>query len=90
VYERDNVDSPPENEPEEWYNADEGEGFDFTVKEMLDDISSFYSLCADSVNNKYLCTLMYVTLRHLGYSRRQGDPLVSNIGEITARTCHKH
>jgi hypothetical protein len=86
VYERDTDDSPPEDEPEERYNADEGEGFDLTVKEMLDDISNLYSLRAESVNNKYLSTLMYVTLRHVGYSWRQVDSFLSSVGEMTART----
>jgi hypothetical protein len=90
VYERDTDDSSPEDEPEERYSVDEGEGFNFTVKEMFDDISTLYSLCAESMKNKYLSTLMCVTLRHLGYSRRQGDSLVSNVGEMTARTYHKH
>jgi hypothetical protein len=90
VSERDANDSPPEDELEERYTADEGERFDFSAKEMLDDISTLYSLCAESVNNKYLSTLMYVTLRHLGCPWRHVDSFLSTVGGMTAETCHKH
>lgn len=90
VSEKDIDDSQSEEDLEEQYSAVEGAGFDFSAKEMLDDISALYSLCAESVNNKYLSTLMYVTLRHLGCSWRDVDSFLSTVGAMTAETCHKH
>lgn len=90
LYEKYNDDSPSEDEPEQLYSADEGINFDFTAKEMLENVGVLYSLCADYVNNKYLSTLMYMALRHLGYSWRDVDSFLSTVGGMTAETCHKH
>ena len=90
IFEINNDDYLPEGEPEQLDDSDEELSFDFTAKEMLDHISVLYALCAESVNNKYLSTLMYVTLRHFGYSWRDVDFFLSNIGAMTAETCHRH
>ena len=87
---RNTEDSPAEEEPEEENNTDEGDKYDFSAKEMLNDISILYSLCAESVNNKYLSTLMYVSLRHLGHAWREVDSFLSAVGGMTSKTCHKH
>jgi hypothetical protein len=90
VPEKNNDDSPPEDEPELLYSADEGEHFDFTAGEMLENIGGLYSLCADFVSDKYLSTLIYVALRHFGYSWRDVDSFLCTVGGMTAETCQKH
>ena len=85
-----NDDSTFEDEPEQLYSSEEGKTFDFTPKEMLDNIAVLYTLCAETVDNKYLSTLLYITLRHLGYSWRDVDSFLGTIGAMTAKTCHNH
>jgi hypothetical protein len=90
VSEENNDDSPSEDEAEQPYGRDVRESVDFVAKEMLENISVLYTLCAESVSNKYLSTLMYITLRHFGYSWRDVDLFLGAVGGMTAETCHKH
>ena len=89
-FDEKNDDHVSKEEPEQLYDSNDGKSFDFTAKEMIDNISVLFALCAESVNTKYLSTLMYLTLRHLDYSWRHVDSFLKNIGAMTAQTCHKY
>ena len=55
--EKERNDCPSEDEPELLYSADEWKNFDFTAKEMLENISTLYTLCAESVSQRYFETV---------------------------------
>ena len=75
---------------EEQYDVDQYKTFDFTNKEMLHHISDIYSLCKETCNPKYLSVLLYMSCRHVGFSWRQTDDFLKNIGAMSIVSSHYH
>ncbi|CAF1192586.1 unnamed protein product [Didymodactylos carnosus] len=63
-----------------------GESFEFSAKEMIDNVGDLFALCAKIVNIRHLSTLMYITLRHLKFTYKDDESLLNSIGAMTAQS----
>ncbi|CAF1284210.1 unnamed protein product [Rotaria sp. Silwood1] len=81
---------PPDSSTSEEEDYSSSEPIKFTEKKILSDIGDLFTLCTQEGNRKYLSTMIYMLLRHLGYSWRETDEILDTTGSTKCETAHKY
>ncbi|CAF4433734.1 unnamed protein product, partial [Rotaria magnacalcarata] len=89
VNSRRSIESIKSNDTETFSSEDEkilfhpgGDIYDinFSNGSVLNDISDLFTFCKEQINTRFISVLIYMSLRHLGHTRRDVDSFLTSIG----------